>query len=52
MKSKTAPLLVSVRTADLLQSIRDTPAGLTLAELLAQRPGVARRTVQRWLAAD
>ncbi|MEO5797189.1 MAG: Fic family protein [Rhodoferax sp.] len=35
--------------AHLLTSIQSTPAGLTLAELLAQHPAVARRTAQRWL---
>ena len=41
-------LLRAIAT-DLLQSIHDTPAGLSLAELLALHPGVARRTAQRWL---
>ncbi|TXT37280.1 MAG: filamentation induced by cAMP protein fic [Comamonadaceae bacterium] len=34
----------------LLQSIQSAPSGLTLTELLAQHPTVARRTVQRWLS--
>jgi Fic family protein len=34
----------------LLQSIQSTPSGLTLAELLARYPTLARRTVQRWLS--
>lgn len=36
---------------DLLQSIQESPPGLTLAELLARHPDVARRTAQRWIAA-
>ena len=39
----------------LIQRIQSTPTGLTLAELLAQHPTLARRTVQRkigqWIAA-
>lgn len=34
----------------LLQHIQSTPRGLTLADLLAQHPTLARRTVQRWLS--
>ncbi len=34
---------------DLLQSVQESPAGLTLAELLARHPGVARRSAQRWI---
>jgi fido (protein-threonine AMPylation protein) len=34
---------------DLIDTILASPAGLTLAELLARRPQVARRTAQRWL---
>ncbi|SPK77235.1 Fic family protein (plasmid) [Cupriavidus taiwanensis] len=34
----------------LLQSIRKAPAGLTLSELLAAHPDVARRTAQRWIS--
>jgi hypothetical protein len=37
-------------TSDLLQSIQATATGLTLAELLAQHPGMARRTAQRLIA--
>ena len=33
----------------LLQSIQSSVTGLTLAELLAQHPDLARRTVQRWI---
>ncbi len=33
----------------LLHSIQSTPSGLTLADLLARHPTLARRTVQRWL---
>ena len=36
--------------ADLLQSIEQSAAGLTLAELLARHPEVARRTAQRWIS--
>lgn len=34
---------------DLLKSIQESPVGLTLAELLAAQPDVARRTAQRWI---
>lgn len=37
-------------STDLLHSIRAAPSGLSLAELLAAHPGVARRTAQRWIA--
>ncbi|MDQ3059448.1 MAG: Fic family protein [Pseudomonadota bacterium] len=33
----------------LLESIRFSATGLTLAELLARHPNLARRTVQRWI---
>lgn len=36
--------------AALLKSIREATAGVTLAELLAQHPNVARRTAQRWIS--
>ena len=49
MPSKIAPPSASLRATDLLQSIHDTPAGLSLAELLALHLGIARRTAQRWL---
>lgn len=35
---------------DLLKTLQDVPAGLTLSELLEQHPEVLRRTAQRWLA--
>jgi fido (protein-threonine AMPylation protein) len=35
---------------DLLNSIRASENGLTLAELLTAHPGIARRTAQRWIA--
>ncbi|MBV8658395.1 MAG: Fic family protein [Burkholderiales bacterium] len=35
---------------DLLKSIQQAPNGLTLADLLARHPGIARRTAQRWLS--
>ena len=37
-------------TTDLLSSIQASPHGLTLAELLTEHPGVARRTAQRLVA--
>ncbi|MFU8816506.1 MAG: Fic family protein, partial [Pseudomonadales bacterium] len=37
-------------TKDLLNSIRASEDGLTLAELLTAHPGIARRTAQRWIA--
>lgn len=36
--------------AELLKSIQDYPAGLTLAELLVRHPDVARRTAQRQIS--
>ena len=35
--------------ADLLTQIPDSPEGITLTELLARNPGLARRTAQRWI---
>ena len=35
--------------AALLKSIQSSSTALTLAELLAQHPALARRTVQRWM---
>lgn len=37
-------------STDILHSIRAATSGLSLAELLAAHPGVARRTAQRWIA--
>jgi hypothetical protein len=37
-------------TTDLLNSIQASGRGLTLAELLTQHPGIARRTAQRLIA--
>ena len=37
-------------SAALLKSLQSSSTGLTLAELLARHPGLARRTVQRWLS--
>lgn len=34
---------------DLSESIQSAPAGLSVADMLARHPGLARRTVQRWL---
>ena len=36
--------------ADLLKTIQTFASGVTLAELLAQHPEVARRTAQRWIS--
>ena len=36
--------------AELLKSILESAAGLTLAELLARHPAVPRRTAQRWIS--
>ena len=36
--------------ADLLLTIRSSPAGTALSELLATHPDVSRRTAQRWIA--
>lgn len=46
---RTAPLIVKFPQETLLQSIQSTPTGLTLAELLARHPALARRTAQRWI---
>jgi fido (protein-threonine AMPylation protein) len=53
MKPKIVPIAAmpnpTSTSADVLQSIHNAPAGLTLSELLALHPTVARRTAQRWL---
>lgn len=36
--------------ADVLKSIHESAAGLTLADLLALHPGIVRRTTQRWIS--
>ncbi|WP_373863008.1 hypothetical protein [Azohydromonas lata] len=36
--------------AALLKSIQSSPEGLSMPELLARHPGVARRTAQRWIS--
>jgi len=36
--------------ADVLKSIQEFPTGLTLADLLARHPDLARRTAQRWIS--
>lgn len=36
---------------EILKSIKEASAGVTLAELLAQHPDLARRTAQRWISA-
>lgn len=36
--------------SDLLNILQSSESGLTLTELLVQRPGIARRTAQRWIA--
>lgn len=48
--SQTAPTHAMTTSAALLKSIQSSSAGLTLAGLLAQHPGLARRTVQRWMS--
>lgn len=50
MTLKIAPLADNPESADLLESLRATPSGLTLTDLLALHAGVKRRTAQRWLA--
>lgn len=35
--------------AALLKSIQSSPEGLSMPELLARHPGIARRTAQRWI---
>jgi len=50
MMPKIAPLSATASPAELLKSIQDAAAGLTLAELLARHAAVARRTAQRWLS--
>ena len=37
-------------TTDLLETIRGSESGLTLAELLGRHPSIARRTAQRLIA--
>ena len=36
--------------AELVDTLAAFATGLTLAELLARHPGVARRTAQRWIS--
>ena len=50
MTLKIAPLADNPESADLVESLRATPSGLTLTDLLALHAGVKRRTAQRWLA--
>ena len=47
---QTAPNHTRPTAAELLKSIQESAAGLTLAELLAQHPAVPRRTAQRWIS--
>ena len=49
MNQVTAPRKAMPSRADLLKSIQTSAGGLTLAELLALHPEVARRTAQRWV---
>ncbi len=35
---------------ELIDSIQSSPGGLSIADLLARHPGLARRTAQRWLS--
>jgi Fic family protein len=46
----TAPLLAQTTPSSLLQQIQSSAAGLTLAELQARHPALARRTLQRWIS--
>jgi hypothetical protein len=48
--SRTAPNNAMTTAADLAKTIENSSAGLTLAELLAHHPDVARRTAQRWVS--
>ena len=45
-----SPSVVSASSSALLGSIQACSSGLTLAQLLAQHPGIARRTAQRLIA--
>lgn len=45
-----APLNAMSSPANLLKTLKKAAAGLTLAELLAPHPKLARRTAQRWLS--
>ncbi len=47
---QTAPRVATSSEAALRQIIQSTSTGLTLADLLAQHPTLARRTVQRWVS--
>ena len=47
MKSRQLPMPLN---DELLQSIRSAPAGLSLTELLALHPAVARRSAQRLIS--
>ena len=47
---QTTPLIATSPAAALLQHIRSASTGLTLADLLAQHPTLARRTLQRWIS--
>jgi fido (protein-threonine AMPylation protein) len=48
--TSTAPNKTMTASAGLLQSIQSSVAGLTLAELQAQHPELARRSAQRWIS--
>lgn len=37
------------KSEDLFKSIQSAPEGLSVADILARHPGLARRTAQRWL---
>jgi fido (protein-threonine AMPylation protein) len=47
---ETAPHFIMTTLAALLQTIQSHPTGLTLTELLALHPALARRSVQRWIS--
>lgn len=50
MIKETAPSNPKSSATDLLKSIQESTPGLTLAELLARHPDIARRTAQRWIS--
>lgn len=49
MSTENRAISSPFKASALLQSLQAAPGGLTLAELLAQHPGLTRRTAQRWL---
>lgn len=49
MSTENRAISSPFKASALLHSLQAAPEGLTLAELLAQHPGLTRRTAQRWL---